>query len=240
MRRLAGALRVVPGDVEVHDARRRRADSRPARSRRAAACRGRSARVRCAGRSSRRAAPGTTRTARARGTASCAPASKQHADREHRQHDRAGHERRRHAVRRRAAASTRRGAAGATSNTSRHGARSRPIVREHDHLQRTAAPALTMKTAQPWKSCRNPSAIRTPQRSTITPIMPTRKLFIRIVSGIADRNSTHALPHRRLEQVGHDEAHRQQRKQVAQAVAGLGDLQLVAAEVDDVAFDEHG
>ena len=44
----------------------------------------------------------------------------------------------------------------------------------------------TMKMAQPSKSCRKPSAIDCPQYSTITPMTPMRKLFMRMVMGTVE------------------------------------------------------
>ena len=49
---------------------------------------------------------------------------------------------------------------------------------------------LIMKIIHPWNSCKNPSAISMPQCSTITPMVPTRMLFISMVIGMLDRNST--------------------------------------------------
>ena len=46
-------------------------------------------------------------------------------------------------------------------------------------------PQHIMNTTQPSKSWRKPSAIPCPQYSTITPMTPMRKLFIRIVIGAA-------------------------------------------------------
>ena len=45
-------------------------------------------------------------------------------------------------------------------------------------------------------------------------------------------------PQRRLVKVRDNETDAHQREQVTQAVAGFGDLKLVEAEVDDVAFEE--
>ena len=47
----------------------------------------------------------------------------------------------------------------------------------------------------------------------------------------------HALPQRRLEQIGREKAEAHQRIEIAQAAAGLDHLQLVDAEVDDIAFE---
>ena len=52
----------------------------------------------------------------------------------------------------------------------------------------------------------------------------------------AGEEEQHALPRRAFVEIGEHQAQRHQREQVAQAVAGLGHLQLVHAEVDDVAF----
>ena len=46
-----------------------------------------------------------------------------------------------------------------------------------------------------------------------------------------------ALPERRLEQVGREETQAHQRIEIAQAAARLDHLELVHAEVDDVAFE---
>ena len=44
-----------------------------------------------------------------------------------------------------------------------------------------------MNTNQPSKACSTPSAISMPQYSTVTPIMPMRKLFISTVTGMVAR-----------------------------------------------------
>ena len=63
----------------------------------------------------------------------------------------------------------------------------RDTERERDGRREVAQ---AMKTNQPSKSCKKPSAIDCPQYSTVTPITPIRKLFIRTVMGIVERNIT--------------------------------------------------
>ena len=47
----------------------------------------------------------------------------------------------------------------------------------------------------------------------------------------------HALPERRLEQIGRKKAQAHQRIEVTQAAAGFDHLKLVHAEIDDIAFE---
>ena len=112
-------------------------------------------------------------------------------------------------------------------------------MRVEQAISPSISAALTMKTIQPWNSCRKPSAMSMPQCSTMTPMMPTRKLFMSTVIGMLDRNSSDPFPRRALVEVRHQETQGHERKQVAQSAAGLRDLQLVAAEVDDIALDER-
>jgi hypothetical protein len=58
-----------------------------------------------------------------------------------------------------------------------------------------------------------------------------------------DRHSRHhqqgAHPQRQMHQRGYDHAQCEQREQVAQPTAGFHDLQLVDAQVDDIALEKH-
>ncbi len=46
-----------------------------------------------------------------------------------------------------------------------------------------------------------------------------------------------AQPGLAVDEVGHDGAHAHEREQITQAAAGLGNFELVAAEVDDITFE---
>ena len=46
-----------------------------------------------------------------------------------------------------------------------------------------------MNTTHPSKSWRKPSAMDGPQNCTVTPMKPMRKLFMRMVMGMVDKNS---------------------------------------------------
>ena len=56
-------------------------------------------------------------------------------------------------------------------------------------------------------------------------------------NGNARGEHDRALPQRRTIEIRHDERQRDQREQVAQTVAGLGDFELVLAQVDHVAIE---
>jgi hypothetical protein len=57
--------------------------------------------------------------------------------------------------------------------------------------------------------------------------------------GDARQKDDDALPHRPAVKISDDEGQGHERKQVAQSAAGLGDFQLVTAQIDDIAFEQH-
>ena len=58
-----------------------------------------------------------------------------------------------------------------------------------------------------------------------------------MVIGNGGEKDNGALPQRSPEHVGGEEPEAQQRIEIAQTAAGLDDLELVGAEIDDVAFE---
>jgi len=65
-----------------------------------------------------------------------------------------------------------------------------------------------------------------PQCSTIQPIMAIRRLFIQDGQRDAREKDEHPLPQCALVEICHYQAESHQREQVAEAIAGLGHLQL--------------
>ena len=60
-----------------------------------------------------------------------------------------------------------------------------------------------------------------------------------MVIGHGRENSSQRCQSGAAIEIRDEEAEAHQREEVAQAAAGLGDLQLVDAEIDDIALEEH-
>ena len=69
-------------------------------------------------------------------------------------------------------------------------------------------------------------------------MMPIRTAFISTATGTASEEQHQLVPERPAVEHREDVGEAHDREEVAQARAGLGDLQLVDPEVDDVAVEE--
>ena len=95
-----------------------------------------------------------------------------------------------------------------------------------------------INTTQPSKTCRKPSAWPMPWRSTSQPIAAMRSAFIMHRERHRGQQQRQPVPDRPAVEEAEDVGEAHDREEVAQPGAGLGHLQLVDPEVDDVAVEE--